>query len=103
METSDVVLDAFADEGLAAGNADFADAHAQEDPGEAVEFGPRENFVVIAVIFGIGRAAIDAAEIAAVRDGDAQVGDLTAEFIVKGHVSCCLFDSAPRYLDALEL
>jgi hypothetical protein len=40
---------------------------------------------VVAVIFGVGGAAVNAAEIAAVRDGDAQVGDLATEFVVKGH------------------
>ena len=41
---------------------------------------------MVAIIFRIGGAAVDAAEIAAIRDRDAQVGDLPAEFVVKGHV-----------------
>src|SRR6266850_787421 len=103
VETRDVVLDAFADERLAAGDADFADAKAEENHGETVELRPGENFVVIAVVFRVGGAAVDAAKIAAVRDGDAQVGDLAAEFVEKGHGPLCLLDAAPCYLDALEL
>src|SRR5260370_12843788 len=103
VETSDVVLDAFADERLAAGDADFADAKAEKDLGETVELGPGENFVVIAVVFRVSRAAVDTAKIAAVRDGDAQVGDLAAEFVVKGHGPCCLLDAAPRFLGAMKL
>jgi len=43
VETRDVVLDAFADERLAAGDADFAYSKAKENPGETVELGPGEN------------------------------------------------------------
>jgi len=86
METSNVVLDTIADERLAAGDADFADAQAQEDAGETVELRPGENFAVIAVVFRVGGAAVHATEIAPIRDGDAEIGDLTAEFVVKGHV-----------------
>ncbi len=50
-----------------------------------VQLRPGKNFVVVAVIFRIGGTAIDAAEIAAVRDRNAQVSDLPAEFVVKGH------------------
>src|SRR2546427_9215406 len=102
VETSDKVFNAIADERLAAGDADFADAQAQEDLGQTVELRPRENFVVIAVIFRVSGAAVDAAEIATVRDGDAQVGDLAAKFVVKCHGPFCLLDAAPCYLDALE-
>src|SRR6266436_5047370 len=49
METRDVVFDTFADERLAASDADFANAQTEEDLGKPVEFGPGENFVVIAV------------------------------------------------------
>jgi hypothetical protein len=40
---------------------------------------------MVAVILRIGGAAIDAAEVAAVRDRNTQVSDLPAEFVVKGH------------------
>src|SRR6266436_4111972 len=102
METRDVVFDAFAHERLAAGDADFADAEAQEDFSETVQLGPRENFVVVAVVFGVGGAAVDATEIAAVRDGDAQVGDLAAEFVVKARHGSWFLDAAPNSLDALD-
>src|SRR2546427_5159024 len=102
VETSDVVLDTFADERLAAGDADFADAQAQEDLGQTVQLGPRENFIVIAVVFRVGGPAVDTTEVATVRDGDAQVGDLAAEFVAKCHGPFCFFDAAPCYLDALE-
>jgi hypothetical protein len=40
---------------------------------------------VIAVIFGVGGAAVDATEITAIRDGDAQVGNLAPEFVMQVH------------------
>jgi len=58
---------------------------------------------VVAVIFRVGGAAIDAAEIAAVRDGDAQVGDLPTEFVMKGHGSPQYFDAAPPVSGARSL
>src|SRR5207245_952437 len=87
VEAGDIFLNTFADERFAAGNADFANAKAEEDRGKPVEFWPGENFVMIAVVFRVGRAAVDAPEVAAIRDGDAQVSDLAAEFVVKGHGS----------------
>jgi len=41
--------------------------------------------VVVAIVLRIGGSTVDAAEVAAVRNGDAEVGDLAAEFVVKGH------------------
>jgi ribonuclease D len=58
---------------------------------------------VITVVFRVGRAAVDAPEVAAIRDGDAQVGDLAAEFVVKDHGLLHLLDAVPRFHDALEL
>ena len=103
VETSDKVLNAIANERLATGDAYFADAEAEKDRGKPVEFWPGENFVVIAIVFRVGRAAINAPEVAAIRDGDAQVGDLAAEFVVKGHGPLHLLDAVPRFLDALGL
>src|SRR5467141_903750 len=103
VETRDVVLDAFADERFAAGDADFAYSKAKENPGDTVELGPGEDFIVVAIVFRVGGAAVDAAEIAAVRDGDAQVGDLPAEFVVKGHGLPQYFDAAPRVSGARSL
>src|SRR5580704_15100766 len=81
----DVILDAFTNQRLTASDANFANAEAQKNARQAVELGPGENFVVISIIFRVSGAAIDAAKIAAVGDGDAEVGDLAAEFVVKGH------------------
>src|SRR5260370_39188935 len=96
VEPSDVALDSIADQRLPAGDTYFADTQAEEDLGETVELGPGENFVVIAVVFRVGGAAVDATEIATVRDGDAQIGNLTAEFVVKGHSPWCLLDAVPH-------
>src|SRR5882672_6200532 len=96
MQACDVVFDAVADERLTAGDTDFANAEVQEDASEAVELGPGKDLAVVAIVFRVGGAAVDAAEIAAVRDGDAQVGDLPAEFVVKGHGLPQYFDAAPQ-------
>jgi hypothetical protein len=85
METRDVVFDTVANERFAAGDANLANAEMQEDAGETVELRPGKNFVVVAIVFRVGRAAVDATEIAAVRNRNAQVGDLPAEFVMKGH------------------
>ena len=103
VETGDVVLDAFPDERLAPGNADFANAQTQEDAREPVEFGPGKNFVVVTVVFGVGGAAVDATEIATVGDRDAQVGDLAAEFVVEGHGLSRLLDAAFPVVGSVEL
>ena len=84
-ESGDEIFDAFADQRLAAGDADFADAFGDENASKALELVPVEEFVAGHVIFRIGGAAIDAAKIAAIGDGDAQVGDGAAEFIGEGH------------------
>src|SRR5439155_2933198 len=60
----------------------------------------RENLVVIAIVFRVSRTAVDTAEVAAVRDGDAQVGDLAAEFVVKDHVPSHSLDAIPSYQGA---
>jgi hypothetical protein len=85
VETRDVVFDTIANERLAASDANLADAEAKKNAREPVELGPRENFIVIAVIFRVGGAAVHATEIAAIRNGDAEVGDLAAEFVMQGH------------------
>jgi len=36
----------------------------------------QENLVVVAIVLRIGGSTVDAAEVAAVRNGDAEVGDL---------------------------
>jgi hypothetical protein len=42
---------------------------------------------VLPVIFRIGRAAVKATEIAAIRHRNSQVGDLSAELVVQAHLS----------------
>jgi hypothetical protein len=42
--------------------------------------------MVIAIVFRIRRAAVHAAKIATIRDGDPQIGDLPSELVVKRHV-----------------
>src|SRR6266404_5191694 len=103
MKTRDVVFDAVADERLTAGDANFANAEVQEDASEAVELGPGKNFVVVAIVFRVSGAAVNAPEVAAVRDGDAQVSDLPAEFVLKGHSAPQYFDAAPPVSGARSL
>jgi len=62
-ETGDVVFDAIADERLTAGDANLSNTEVQKNAGEAVELGPGKYFIVVAVIFRVGGAAIDAAEL----------------------------------------
>jgi hypothetical protein len=52
---------------------------------QTVQLRPGKDFVVIAVILGVGRAAINAPEIATVGHRNPQVGDLTVEFVAKRH------------------
>jgi hypothetical protein len=53
---------------------------------------------MVAVILRIGGAAIDAAEVAAVRDRNTQVSDLPAEFVVKGHGTYFWLARPPEFL-----
>src|SRR5579859_2153806 len=96
MEPRNVILDAGADQRFAASDANLANAEAQKNVREPVQFGPGKNFVMVAVILGIGGAAVHAAEVAAVRDRDAQVGDLPTEFVVKGHGTFFCLDTTAR-------
>ena len=54
-------------------------------PGQPLKLVPGQEFVAGHVIFRIGGAAIDAAEIAAIGDRDAQVGDGAVEFVGERH------------------
>jgi len=95
-EAREIAFDTIADERLSAGDADLANAEAMKNEGEAIEFQPGEDLGVIAIIFGISGAAINTAEIAAIGDGDAQIRDLAAEFIVERHTT------KTRFLPAAE-
>ena len=79
------IFDSVADKRLSAGDADFANAKADENLRKAVKFRPGEEFVVVAIVLGVGGAAIDTTEIAAIGDRDTQVGDGAAEFVAKRH------------------
>src|SRR6267154_1021554 len=85
MQPRNVVLYALANQRLATGYTNFSYAQAHEDSRQAIQLGPGQNLIVIAIIFRIGRAAIHAAEIAAVGHRDAQVGNLAPEFVVQEH------------------
>ncbi len=74
-----------AHQGFTAGDAHLLDAQVHKDARQAFELWPGKNLIVLAVIFGVGGAAIDAAEVAAIGDRDAQVGDLASELVVKRH------------------
>jgi len=87
-QSRDEILYAGADERLSTGHAYLADAHADQDADDALVFVPVEKLADGHVIVRIGRAAIDAAEIAAVGDRNAKVGDLAAEFVGERHTHC---------------
>ena len=69
---------ALAQQRLAAGEANFRDPHADQHPRHAQIIGERQVAVERAFVAG---AAIDTLVIAAIGDGDPQVGDGAAEFV----------------------
>ena len=85
-EAADKIGQALADEGFAAGEADAGDAAGDEGGGDLVHFLEREDI-------GAGeelhaeRHAIGAAEIAAIGDGEAHIGDAPPEAVDEG--PCC--------------
>src|SRR5260370_25385977 len=87
MQMRDEIFDAIADQRLATGHAYLANAKTQEDLPQALEFRPAQEFILRAVLFGVGRAAVNAAEVAAVGDRNPQVGDGTIELVVQVHDS----------------
>ena len=74
-----------AQEGFAAGEADFLDAEGDEDPHHAEVVGDGALGVLRAFVAG---AAVDALVVAAVGDGDAEVGDRTAEGVAQARPGC---------------
>src|SRR3970282_272689 len=62
----------------AAGDANLAQAEPAEDGAEAEQFRPGQQVLRRLVVFRLGGPAVDAAEVAAVGDSDAQVGDAAA-------------------------
>src|SRR5712692_256681 len=92
----DEIFDAIADQRLATGHADLANAKTQEDFPQTLEFRPAQEFVLGAVLFGVGRAAVDAAEVAAVGDRNPQVGDGTIELVVQGHIRSAYLNACVR-------
>src|SRR5713101_8311898 len=96
MQMRDEIFDAIADQRLATGHADLANAKTQEDFPQTLEFRPAQEFVLGAVLFGVGRAAVDAAEVAAVGDRNPQVGDGTIELVVQGHIRSAYLNACVR-------
>src|SRR5258708_11516587 len=88
VQLADIAFRAIAHQRFAAGDAHLLDAQVRKNPRQAPEFVPGKNLIVLAVIFRVRGAAIDAAEVAAVGDRDPQVGDLASELVVKGHERC---------------
>src|SRR5580704_468359 len=98
MKARDVFFHTRTHQRLPSGDSYLADAKVQKYAGEPVQFRPGKYFVVVAVIFRVGRAAVDAAEIAPVRDRNTQVGDLPAEFVEKGHDTFSSWKRPPKSL-----
>jgi hypothetical protein len=71
-ELGDHLDEACAQEGFAAGEADFLDAEGDQDADHAEVVGDGQLAVLRALVAG---AAVDALVVAAVGDGDTQVGD----------------------------
>ncbi len=69
---------AFAQERLAAGQADFGDAQSDEDARHAQVVGDRHLRKLRAIA---ARAAIDAPVVAAIGDGDPQIADAPSVFV----------------------
>src|SRR5580704_8152187 len=84
-QRADEIFHAFADQRLAAGYTDLADAFGDQDARQPLELVPREKFVAGHMILRVGGTAIDAAEITAVSNRDAEVGDGTSEFVGERH------------------
>src|ERR1700730_4529553 len=93
-ELRNKLFHAWADQRFATGNPHFPDAQCLENTCQTIKLRPRQNFIVIAIIFRIRRAAVHAAEIATIRDGDTQIGDLPSELVLKRHV----FRTTPKKL-----
>ena len=81
----DELFEALPHEGLAAGDADLADAEVDEEPGEACGLLVGEDGLageeVVALAVHFGGHAVGAAEVAAVGDGDAEVAHRPAEHV----------------------
>src|SRR3974377_1400876 len=86
-EVGNKAFDAVTHERLATRDAYLGYSETDKDAGQALEFVPGQHLVVVAVVFGIGRAAVGKARIAAVGNGDTQVFDLTSESVVETHLS----------------
>ena len=83
-EVANKLHDALAQQRLAAGQANLGDAEANQDARHAQIIGEGQVGVERALVTG---AAVDALVVAAVGDGDPQVGDGAAEFVGEEHES----------------
>jgi hypothetical protein len=79
------VFNPWAHQRFSTGHSYFPDSEIVKHPSQPLEFCPRQNLVVFLVIFRIGRTAINATEITPVRDGNSQIGNLSAEFVLQSH------------------
>src|SRR5271155_2123825 len=81
-EVANEIDDAFSQQRLAAGEANLGDAHPDQHARHAQVIRERQISVERAFVSG---AAIDTLVVAAVGNGDPQIGDRAAEFVGKGH------------------
>ena len=74
----------FADEGFAAGDAEFADAERDRDAGKAGDFLKRQDLFARHELHAVFGHAVEAADVAAVGDADAQVVVQAGESVDEG-------------------
>src|SRR5262249_11936781 len=90
-ELSDQPLQVTAEEGLAARDAQLANARVDEDAGDTCDLLEREQLAPVeeAVVAAVDllRHAVDAAEIAAVGDRDAKVAQRPSEGVERVHAA----------------
>ena len=82
-EAGDEINHALAQQRFAASDANLADTQADKDATEAQELFPRQQIAMGNIILRIGRLAVDATEVAAVRHRNAQVVNFAPELIVQ--------------------
>ena len=81
-EARNEIHHALAQQRFTAGYANLANPQAHQDAAEAQEFLPGQQVAVREIVLRIGRLAVDATEVAAVRHRNAQVVNFAPEFIV---------------------
>ena len=79
VQATDELHDALTHQGFAAGDPDLANAHAGGHPGQAEQLFIAQDFPARQFLPAVPGGAIEAAEIAAVGDGEAQVIDVVRQ------------------------